>query len=75
MLFRPGLFPIDTLRDELALFAEIGEQVDTQFPGANERVRFWEVLRRIMSFLIGGLIEGTQTAVAQAGVETVEQIR
>ena len=73
--FSAGLFPMDTLRDELALFAELAEQVETQFPGANERVRFWEVLRQIMSFLIGGLIDGTRAAVSEAGVQTVNDVR
>jgi dGTPase len=73
--FSAGLFPMDTLRDELALFAELGEQVETQFPGANERVRFWEVLRQIMSFLIGGLIDGTRIAVSEAGIQTVDELR
>ena len=73
--FSAGLFPIEAAREEIDLFAEIAEQVDTQFPGANERVRFWEVQRQIMSFLIGGLIEGTHTAVSRSGVETVEQVR
>ena len=73
--FSARLFPIDAAREEIALFAEIAEQVDTQFPGANERVRFWEILRQIMSFLIGGLIDGTREAVQDAGVQTVDDLR
>jgi dGTPase len=73
--FSAGLFPINALRNEIELFAELAEQVEMQFPGAHERVRFWEVLRQIMSFLIGGLIEGTRAAVTAAGVQTVEDIR
>ena len=73
--FSAGLFPFDTARDEIKLFAEVADQVDTQFPGANERVRFWEVLRQVMSFLIGGLIEGTHAAVTASGVQSVEDIR
>ena len=75
MLFRRPV-PIDTLPDgDLNSSAELAEQVDTQFPGANERVRFWEVLRQIMSFLIGGLIAGTGAAVKASGVETIDDIR
>ena len=69
------LFPMDALREEIEIFGELAEQADTQFPGADERVRFWEVLRQIMSFLIGGLIGGTQAAVTASGVQTVEEIR
>jgi dGTPase len=51
------------------------EQVETQFPGASDRVRFWEVLRPIMNLLVGGLIEGTVSAAQTAGAETVEDVR
>jgi dGTPase len=73
--FAAGLFSMDALRREIPLFADLAEQVDTQFPGAHERVRFWEVLRQIMSFLIGGLIEGTRAAVGASGVQSVADIR
>jgi dGTPase len=73
--FSAGLFPMDALRQEIELFADLIEQIDTQFPGANERVRFWEVQRQIMSFLIGGLLEGTRAAVAESAVQTVHDIR
>jgi len=73
--FSAGLFPIDTVSQQIEFFGQLAEQVDTQFPGANERVRFWEILRQIMSFLIGGLIEGTRAAVTESGVETVADVR
>jgi dGTPase len=38
-------------------------------------VRFWEVQRQIMNFLIGGLIDGTLRAAEAAGVETVDDVR
>ncbi len=73
--FSANLFSLDLACREIPLFGEIAEHVDTQFPGASERVRFWEVQRQIMSFLIGGLIEGTHTAVQQAGVQTIDDVR
>jgi dGTPase len=73
--FSAGLFSMDAIRQEVKLFADLAEQVDTQFPGATERVRFWEIQRQIMNFLIGGLIDGTRAAVDAAQVETVDDIR
>jgi len=73
--FSVGLFSIETLRSEVNLFDELAEQVDTQFPGATERVRFWEVLRQVMNFLIGGLINGTIAAANAAGVQSVADVR
>ena len=48
-------------------FAELAEQVETQFPGASDRVRFWEIQRQLMGILVGGLIEGTIAAAAYSG--------
>jgi dGTPase len=73
--FSAGLFSMEAIRQEVQLFDALAEQVDTQFPGASERVRFWEVQRQIMNSLIGGLIDGTRAAVDAAQVETVEDIR
>ena len=73
--FSAGLFPIGTICEKVDLFAELTEQVDTQFPGATERVRFWEVQRQVMSYLIGGLIAGTTGAVEAARVRTIDDVR
>jgi dGTPase len=73
--FSAGLFSMDVIRQQVQLFDELAERVDTQFPGATERVRFWEVQRQIMNSLIGGLIDGTSAAVEASQVETVEDIR
>jgi dGTPase len=73
--FSAGVFPMEVIRQEVRLFDDLAEQVDTQFPGATERVRFWEVQRQIMNSLIGGLIEGTRAAVDAAQVQTVDDIR
>jgi dGTPase len=53
------------------LLAEIAGAVETQFPGASERLRFQELLRRLVDLLVSGLIEG------MAGIEasTIEQVR
>jgi dGTPase len=73
--FSAGLFSIHEIGETVPLFGELSEQIDTQFPGATDRVRFWEVQRQLMNILIGGLIEGTMEAVQAAGVETAEDVR
>jgi dGTPase len=57
------------------LHAELIDQIDTQFPGASARVRFWEVQRQVINHLVGGLIKGTVAAAEAAGVETVDDVR
>lgn len=73
--FSANLFSMEELGDAIPAFRHLAEQIDTQFPGASDRVRFWEVQRQLMNVLIGGLIEGTSQAAEQAGVETVEDVR
>ena len=73
--FSAELISMEQIAAAAAPAAVLVEQVQTQFPGATERVRFWEVQRRLMNLLIGGLIEGTNQAVARSGVETLEDVR
>jgi len=73
--FSAGLFSNQQIGETIPLFAELSDQIDTQFPGATERVRFWEVQRQLMNFLIGGLIEGTVAAADAAQVKTSDDVR
>jgi dGTPase len=73
--FAAKLFTLAEIGATVPIFAELSEQIETQFPGATDRVRFWEVLRQLMNVMIGGLIEGTAQAANAAGVETVDDVR
>jgi hypothetical protein len=48
--------------EAVPVFAELAEAADTQFPGAPERIRFWEIQRHLMNLLVGGLVHGTAKA-------------
>jgi dGTPase len=56
-------------------FATLYETVETQFPGATDRERFHETLRRLIDFLVSGLIESTVTRAREAGARSVEDVR
>lgn len=73
--FSIGLLSMELLREEISVFGEFAEQVETQYPGASDRVRFWEIQRQVMNRLIGGLIEATVAAADEARVERVEDVR
>ncbi len=73
--FSAGLFSTQDMAEAIPAFAELAERVDTQFPGASERTRFWEIQRQLINILVGGLIDGTYQAAQAAGVETVEDVR
>ncbi len=73
--FSAGLLSIEEIGAAVPVVSELVERVDTQFPGVSERVRFWEIQRQLMNVLIGGFIEGTLRAAADAGVETAADVR
>lgn len=73
--FGAKIFTIEQIGEAIPIFAELAEAADTQFPGAPEPVRFWEIERHLMNVLVGGLIHGTAQAAETAGVESLEQVR
>jgi dGTPase len=73
--FSAGLISMENLANACSLHAELIDQIETQFPGAPLRVRFWEVQRQVINFLVNGLIKGTAVAAEAAGVETVDDVR
>lgn len=73
--FSTGLFSMEQVAEAIPAFAEILEQTEMQFPGAPDRVRFWEAQRRIIGILVSGLIEGTLEAVKASNVQRLDDVR
>jgi dGTPase len=73
--FSSGLLAVEDIADAVPLFAALTEQVDTQFPGATPRVRFWEIQRQLMNILIAGFIDGTAARARDSAVESLDQVR
>ncbi len=73
--FSSGLLSIGDIAEAVPLFALLSEQVQTQFPGASERLRFWECQRQLINVLVGGLIQGTAVAAEKAGVKDTQDVR
>lgn len=73
--FAAGVVSDREIAEAVPLFAQFSEQAETQFPGASERVRFWECQRQVINILVGGLIEGTAAAAEKAGLATTDDVR
>lgn len=73
--FAAGLFTIENARGAVVQFDRMYEEIEGQFPGASERVRFNEVLRGLIDSLVSGLIEGTLEAAQSSGLEDVDAVR
>lgn len=69
------LISIEEIGEAVPIFRELTEAVDTQFPAAPPRVRFWEIQRHAMNLLIGGLIDGTMAAVDAAALASIHDLR
>src|SRR5256885_8284942 len=65
--FSAGLLSAEQIAASVAGYARILDELEMQFPGASERERFQESLRRVIDLLVTGLIEGTAQAAAQSG--------
>jgi dGTPase len=73
--YAAGLVTLEDIGEIVPVFRNVTEQVETQFPGATRRVKFWEIQRQIMNLLIGGLIEGTYAAAQASHAENEEDVR
>ena len=70
-----GLIASEEIAEAVPAYREIHEAMETQFPGATPRERFYEGLRHLVDVLVSGLIEGTVGAARDAGVENFEAVR
>lgn len=70
-----GLLNVAELAAHVAIFREVHETIESQYPGAPERIQFLECVRALIDMLVSSLIEGTGRAALEAGVETVEDVR
>ena len=71
--FSAGLLAAGQIAESVPAYAGILADLDQQFPGASERERFQESVRRLIDLLVTGLIEGTAKAAAESGVRNVEE--
>jgi dGTPase len=73
--FSARLFTADRIAAEVPRYAEIWDEIGQHFPGAGEKIQFLEALRRLIDWLVSGLIEGTRAAALASGAKTVEDVR
>jgi dGTPase len=73
--YSAGLFSLDDIARSVPGYAVIRDVVEFQFPGAPERIQFFESLRLLIDALVTGLIEGTIAAAKHAGAATLDDVR
>ena len=73
--FAAGMFTAEDVARDVPQYREIYEAVETQFPGASDRERFQETLRRLIDSLVSGLIEGTVQQAQASGAADALDVR
>jgi dGTPase len=73
--FSAGMLAAEDVAKAVPRYGEILDAVDTHFPGATGRERFYESLRQLIDALVSGLIEGTAQEAANAAAATPEDVR
>jgi dGTPase len=73
--FSAAMVVAEDIADAVPRYGEILESVNTQFPGATSRERFYESLRQLIDVLVSGLIDGTASEARKAGTGTPEDVR
>ncbi len=70
-----GFFKLAELAAAVPVAAELLEEVEMNFPAAEERIHLHEMQRRLIDHLMRGLMEGTIAACQSAGVDSVDAVR
>jgi len=73
--YAAGLIAAEEIAAAVPVYQEIHEAMETQFPGATGRERFYEALRQLVDALVSGLIEGTVRKAEESGAGTCDDVR
>lgn len=73
--YSAALFTMEEVAEHVPHYGSLLAEMETSFPGAAPPVLFQETLRRLIDWLVSGLINGTAAAVEESGVETVADVR
>ena len=66
---------IDVVCSEIEVFGKFFGEAQTAYPDSHRWDWFNEALRRLLDFFVASLIEGTQAAADQAGVQRADDVR
>ncbi len=69
------LLDVQALCNEVSFFGEVYRQVDSAHPGAREKLKFNEALKRVLDLLASDLLESTRQRVLASGASCTDDIR
>jgi dGTPase len=63
------------VREDVPIFARLHAEVEQLYPGAAEKLKFNETLKRVLDRLVSGLIVSSRESICEAQVGSVEAVR
>ena len=73
--YESHLLSLEEIRESVPIFERFFGGVKQLYPSAPEKLQFNETLKRVLNRLVDDLIRNTQKRVAEAGIQTVDDIR
>jgi dGTPase len=73
--YEAHLLKLDDIRREVAIFDRYFRQVEREFSGVRDKLKFNEALKRMLDHLVTDLIENTRLRLRDSEVRTVDEIR
>jgi len=73
--YESHLLTLEEIHGGLPLFERFSSEVEKLYPDAIEKLKFNEVLRRVLNRLVGDLIRNTQTRIGHAQIKTLSDVR
>ena len=73
--FESHLLSLEEIRDGVPIFERFYREVAQLYPEAPEKLQFNETLKRVLNRLVDDLIRTTRKHVADAGIQTVDDVR
>ncbi len=73
--YEAHLLQLEDIRREVAIFDRYFRQVESEFSGVHDKLKFNEALKRMLNHLVTDLIENTRHRLEASGVQTVEDVR
>ncbi len=73
--YEAHLLKLEDIRRGVAIFDRYFRQVESEFSGVRDKLKFNEALKRMLNHLVTDLIENTRQRLQSSGVQTLEDIR
>ena len=73
--FEAHILSLDEIRESVPVFARFYCEVEKIYPDAAAKLKFNETLKRVLNRFVGDLITNTQARIADARVQTLEDVR